>query len=489
VRDVTDVGGAVVVVDTDMPVPKLVSRLRIDLYTEDGTWYATRDVLRSTSDAWPTSFGVYTPDASSDRTVVVRLRAYPEGKVRDYRGERFDPGPSPVAQPFDIPPAAPATNQPRLQGDNGVDVTPVSEPEPLLTIDRLLSVHLVPGTVGAVRVVLRGACVGTMADLAGNKTCTETERARDDVAPSPLEEDRSLGPSLAGTFGLPIPCSAPTRAARPGLFEDEVCVPGGTFVLGSTDDVFTQATDLPERVATVAPFRMDKWEATVGRWRQALADGFVPPDAGPAVNDTPTSTNVVPFDSPTLCPWSTTPMGRESYAVSCLSFADARAFCKFGGGDLPSEVQWEYAASISGREKKSRFPWGGDDSARPTCDRAVWGRGELPLLLQQCIADGFGPLPVDARAGPNGDVTPGLGIVGLAGGVSEFTTDAFTSMSSACWASSPMFEPGCRRATSPHSGRGGCWHDNAVGVLIALRRPADGINALLGFRCVRSGTP
>src|SRR5207249_10127 len=136
------------------------------------------------------------------------------GKVRDYRGERFDPGPAEGAKPLVVPPEPPATNEPRLRDDAGDDVTPVSEPEPLLAIDRLLTVRLVPGTIGAVRVVLRGACAGTMADIAGRRTCVDTERVRDDVTESPLEEDRSLGASVAGSFDPPRPCTAQLRAAR-----------------------------------------------------------------------------------------------------------------------------------------------------------------------------------------------------------------------------------------------------------------------------------
>ncbi|HEY8076017.1 MAG TPA: SUMF1/EgtB/PvdO family nonheme iron enzyme [Labilithrix sp.] len=489
VRDVTDVGGAVVVIDTDMPVPKLVSRLRIDLYADDGTWYATHDVERAQPTDFPTSFGVYTPDDTQARVVLVRIRAYQEGKVRDYRGERFDPGPPANAAPFSIPAAPKPTDQPRLVDDAGNDVTPSSEPEPRLAIDRLVQVRLVPGTIGAARVVLRGACVGTMADVAGRASCVDTERTREPVSETPLGDDRSLGPSLVGQFDPPRPCTAPVRTPRPGLLEDEVCIPGGAFVLGSHDDVFTLVDDLPERVAIVAPFRMDRFEVTVARWRQAVADGFVSPDDTPVANEGALDTKVITFEDPSLCSWSKTPRERETYALSCVSQIAAHAFCKYLGADLPSEAQWEYAASVAGRARKSRFPWGGDDSVEPTCARAVWGRGELPLILQQCIASGFGPLAVDARAADGGDVTPTFGIVGFGGGVSEVLRDSWAPMNAACWARATLFEPTCDAPSTVTAGRGGSWHDNVVGTIVAVRRAADGISSVLGLRCVRSGEP
>lgn len=80
---------ALVVVDTDLPVPRALSRLRVDIYGEDGTWLHSRDVPLARADEWPASFSVVSPDESKDTTVVVRLRGYAEGATRDYRGARI----------------------------------------------------------------------------------------------------------------------------------------------------------------------------------------------------------------------------------------------------------------------------------------------------------------------------------------------------------------------------------------------------------------
>src|SRR5688572_24032070 len=86
---------AVIVVDTDAPVPDLVDRLRVDFYASDGTWVESRDLPRRFARDWPASFSVFGESPEAARSVFVRLRAYSDGHVRDYRGERFMERPEP----------------------------------------------------------------------------------------------------------------------------------------------------------------------------------------------------------------------------------------------------------------------------------------------------------------------------------------------------------------------------------------------------------
>ena len=61
---------ALVVVDTNLPVPLAVARLRVDLYREDGTWFESSDFTRDDPHAWPVSFGIYA-DEGQRRGVAV----------------------------------------------------------------------------------------------------------------------------------------------------------------------------------------------------------------------------------------------------------------------------------------------------------------------------------------------------------------------------------------------------------------------------------
>jgi formylglycine-generating enzyme required for sulfatase activity len=466
-------GEALVVVDTDAPVPGLVGRLRVDFYTAGGEWFESRDVAAPEPAAWPLSFSVFTPDEVGRREVIVRLRAYPEGKTRDYRGERFAPRgaaePTPVDKRLIV---------------SGADVTPRAEPQPPLTIDRLVRLSLEPGRVGSARVVLRGACFGTMAELATGAACVDTENVRIPLTTTALDPDMSLPTgSLQGGFGAPEPCGGAPRA-------DEVCVPGGAFVFGNASEYGKGDLDgVPERVARVRAFYMDRHEFTVGRWRPLFEANMTGEPGELIANDGPIVNSRTNETDKALCTASLTPLGREDFALTCLSWPIARTLCRLSGADLPTEVQWEYAAQLAGRAAKTPYPWGGDPV---TCDRAVHGRllgGDLGR--SRCTERGGGPVGVDAAGGPGGDVTA-LGVVGLGGGVSEFVRDAFFRYDSPCWRSAGLLDPTCPPEAGPQRQlRGGSWSSNAASVASSTRRAVESgqYAASVGFRCVRAASP
>src|SRR5262249_34688970 len=95
-------GEALIVVDTDLAVPRFAGQLRIDVYSADARhWYESRVVTLLDPREWPASFSVYSPDG--ERVALVRLRAYPAGKERDYLGERYLPRPVGLAPTAYVP--------------------------------------------------------------------------------------------------------------------------------------------------------------------------------------------------------------------------------------------------------------------------------------------------------------------------------------------------------------------------------------------------
>jgi formylglycine-generating enzyme required for sulfatase activity len=290
--------------------------------------------------------------------------------------------------------------------------------------------------------------------------------------------------------------AASTAADGTPLYDDNVCVDGAMFVFGSKDAFgLGEADGVPRRVAVVPPFRIDRYEVTVGRFRAAVARGLeLPPASQKALGytDKPLATEATDATYSGMCTFSKAPLGRESYPLNCVDWGLARAFCKFDGGDLPTEAQWEYVAANAGRPFQTRFPWGGDDRIVLRCERTVFGRGPFPFN-NDCNQDGkqFGVLPVGSRPGASGDVSARLGVVDLAGSLSEFMVDAFASLSSNCWASQPLVGPACEvEGASTHTARGGNWSTSRQSMYIAFRGPfpSVGVAAGVGFRCVHPGT-
>jgi formylglycine-generating enzyme required for sulfatase activity len=493
-RELPPLGEALVVVDTDVPVPGFANRLRVDLYTVDrSTWYVSREIAAPDPSVWPLSFGVYDPDGAPPRQVVVRLRAFQGGVVRDYRGERYTPRATSggAGDPAPIAPI-PDGEAPRLYDEGGHDVTPGSEPLPYVTIDRLVQIDLQPGVRGSVRIVLHGVCAGTMADLVGGSTCVDQENVTVSISDAALDADLSLPTAtLEGTFGAETPCTATPRAGTTlpdgtRLFDEEACVPGRMFVFGSALAYGRGVrSDVPQRPAVLPPFLMDRFEVTVGRWRDALGRGFSP-TGGPVANPGPLDFGNAAGMA--ACTWSDAPMGRETLPLNCVDTTAARAFCRFQGGDLPTEAQREYVAMDAGRPAKTPYPWG--DEA-PTCQRAVYARqamGAFDGHTTDCNKLGVGLPAADAVAGDPGDVATGTRVVDLSGSLSEIVGDTFASLGSACWASQGLTSPSCVDPSSPDlTLRGGSWADNAATLTGDIRDAlVPGAPApVVGFRCVR----
>jgi serine/threonine-protein kinase len=161
---------------------------------------------------------------------------------------------------------------------------------------------------------------------------------------------------------------------------DRVLVPAGPFVRGSTRAL----DERPVARARLAAFRIDRTEVTRAMYARCVTAGRCA-KAGEAPGAD------LAGDLP----------------VTNVSWHDARAYCAFVGGRLPTEAEWEKAArGTDGRE----FPWGADAD----CARANWGNyeGEGP-----CAGKNPGrPVPVGQY--PKG-ASP-YGVLDLAGNVWEW---------------------------------------------------------------------
>jgi serine/threonine-protein kinase len=192
---------------------------------------------------------------------------------------------------------------------------------------------------------------------------------------------RALAVALVG-----IAADAGAReAARPAR-ADRVVVAAGPAKVGSTKG---EEDERPERTVVVKAFAIDRTEVTRAAYAACVAAKRCKRPPGDAGSD-----------------------ADARLPVTNVSWADAQAYCKFAGGRLPTEAEWEKAArGPDGRE----YPWG--DTL--TCAHANWGNfdGEGP-----CAGQNPGR-PVAVGGYPTGASV--YGALDLAGNVWEWVADKY----------------------------------------------------------------
>lgn len=112
-----------------------------------------------------------------------------------------------------------------------------------------------------------------------------------------------------------------------------VGVPAGTYVVGCTDS--NVCAKNPRRAASVPAFRIDKYAVSLGEYEDCVNHGAC-----------------TPVEYPRRPP---------SNVVARASVEQARQFCSWRHGRLPTDEEWEITAR--GTDER-RFPWGNawDDS-------------------------------------------------------------------------------------------------------------------------------
>lgn len=217
---------------------------------------------------------------------------------------------------------------------------------------------------------------------------------------------------------------------------------GGVFLMG-TDDGYSDA--LPVHQVEINSFKMSKTDVTVGQYAECVRHGKCTlPNSGPL--------------EPSNCNWNLP--GRENYPVNCVSWHQAKQYAEFAGARLPTEAEWEYAATSGGKNRK--YPWG---NTPPTDNLAVMNTNAV--------------MPVCSK--PDGNTEQGL--CDMAGNVWQWVEDAYGPYTAAVTHNATSGSEGISRVV-----RGGsCSYTNFGGLRSDYRnRHLPGIaSIIIGFRIAK----
>jgi formylglycine-generating enzyme required for sulfatase activity len=233
-----------------------------------------------------------------------------------------------------------------------------------------------------------------------------------------------------------------------------VWLPPGRFTMGCTPgDARCDPAQLPPRQITFdRGFWMARTEVTVGAYKKFAGETATRLPEAPAFN----------------AGWS-----KDDHPMVNVTWDDARAYCAWSGGRMPSEAEWEYAAR--GGHPDWFQPWGNEPAAcapgAPNGARFDDGAACRKAGTERVAA-----------YGPNG-----FGLHDIAGNAWEWCADEWNSNYSDAPSDGRAFEEGS--TSSRRVLRGGSWINGADYLRVSIRsrwyqnRGRD----FIGFRCVRDG--
>jgi formylglycine-generating enzyme required for sulfatase activity len=235
-----------------------------------------------------------------------------------------------------------------------------------------------------------------------------------------------------------------------------VFVPAGDFIMGSPPGEGGDE-EFPQHTVTLDAYWIDQTEVTNAQYKL-----FV---------------NSTGHEAPTKCDWGDPTYGDDAYAkhpVICVSWEDAKAYCEWAGGRLPTEAEWEKAAK--GTDRRT-YPWGSsfDGSRTNYCDVNCEGSQK-----DTGVDDGY------VRTAPVGSFPQGISIYGaldMSGNVSEWVSDWYSLK---YYARSPQVNPQGPNGSLYRVLRGGSWYGTYTNERIVSRfwMTPDNNDMTTGFRCV-----
>lgn len=290
-------------------------------------------------------------------------------------------------------------------------------------------------------------------------TPTQTIPPVSSPGPSPMPEESPTGePTALPTLPIPTPDAA--VHGKDGM--QLILIPAGEFLMGSTGNAVDER---PVHKVYLDAFFIDQTEVTNAMYAECVKSGRCDE---PRLNTSilqNEQNNSFYYGNPDF----------DNYPVIHVSWDNAIAYCEWVGRRLPTEAEWEKAASWDDEQKENRlYPWGG----KVDCSYAnYYGNGD-----KLCVGD-----TTSIGSYPNG--ASFYGVLNMAGNVWEWVVDRYD----------PEYygKSDYRNPTGPNSGdyiviRGGSFlTGRAVGIRSSDREifPPDSTSQAIGFRCAMDATP
>lgn len=311
----------------------------------------------------------------------------------------------------------------------------------------LAQAFTVSGLVGATMTFSENTCAQ---ELAPGASCRATGNL---VATASAQTDFEISLGTASvTLTMTAMAACPTNCGPSGATNccASTVVPGnaaGATLAGepfyrSYDVAADQAYPNQTSPAEVSDFRLDTYEVTVGRFRAFVNAGMgvaaTAPSAGAGAHaripgsgwdaawnanlatDTIALVTAINCSSPAQT-WTNNAGNNESLPMNCLTWYDAMAFCIWDGGYLPSEAEWNYAAS--GGSEQRPFPWSSGGSTAIDCGYTNYDIENPPGMM--CLNGAAGATNRVGSESPRGDGR--WGHADLAGNLWEWNLDWYAA--------------------------------------------------------------
>lgn len=276
----------------------------------------------------------------------------------------------------------------------------------------------------------------------------------------------------AGNFGAPEPTAAASVGSTLISAEDNmtlVYVPAGSFQMGSQIGL---TDEMPVHTVELQAFWVDQTEVTNAQYSACV-------EAGACKQPQET----IYYDDDSFA----------DHPVVYVSWEDGADYCGFVGRRLPTEAEWEKAASWNPETKQTQFyPWGDEFE----CSKANL---DDETTLDVFSVEGGPSCDGYAGSAPVGSYPEGAspyGALDMAGNVWEWVFDGFVETdpyngSVTYYAISPPSDPTGPLVSAYRGMRGGSWNLNFGLGRSAYRLwfgPDDRYDGI-GFRCALGSVP